>query len=88
MRGKGESQIRRWKDALANNAETILSKKRLPKLLELPYRAKKDQAEGITIVARQGMRIGLMVIYDSVGKGRRVPPAGMRATLHELSLPP
>ena len=87
MRGKGESKVRRWNDALANNGEKILSKKQLPTLLNLPYRAKKDQAEGITIVARQGGRIWLMVIYDSVGKDRRVPPAGMRATLHELSLP-
>jgi len=88
MRGKGESQVRRWKDALASNTEKILSKKQLTKMLDLPSRAKKDQAEGITIVVRQGRRLWLMVIYDSVGKGRRVPPAGMRATLHELSLPP
>ena len=57
-------------------------------LLDLPNRAKKDHAEGITIVARRDGRIWLMVIYDSVDKHRRVPPAGMRATLHELSLPP
>ena len=88
MRGKGESQVRRWKDALATNGEQMLRGKQLPTLLDVPYRAKKDHAEGITIVARQDGRIWLMVIYDSVGKDRRVPPAGMRATVHELSLPP
>ena len=87
MRGKGESQVRRWKGALANNGEKMISKKQLPKLLDLPSRAKKDQAEGITIVARRDGHIWLLVIYDSVDKARRVPPAGMRATLHELSLP-
>ena len=88
MRGKGASQVRRWKDALARNGESILSAKQLPTLLELPYRSKKDHAEGITPLARRSGRIWLLVIYDSVGKERRVPPAGMRATLHELSLPP
>ena len=87
MRGKGKSQIRRWKGALAKNGEQMLGDKQLPTLLDLPNRAKKDQAEGITIVARIDGRIWLMVIYDSVDEKRRVPPAGMRATLHELPLP-
>ena len=87
MRGKGKSQVRRWKGALAKNGEQMLSEKQLSTLLDLPNRAKKDQAEGITIVARKDGRIWLMVIYDSVDKKRRVPPAGMRATLHELALP-
>ena len=88
MRGKGASQVRRWKGALAKNGEMILSEKQLPTLLKLPYRSKKDHAEGITPLARKSGRIWLLVIYDSVGKDRRVPPAGMRATLHELSLSP
>jgi uncharacterized protein DUF3616 len=86
MRGKGTSQVRRWKDALAKNGEQMLSEKQLPTLLDLPYRANKDHAEGITIVARKDGRIWLMVTYDSVRKDRHVPPARMRATLHELSL--
>jgi hypothetical protein len=86
MRGKGASQVRRWKDALANNGEQMLREKQLPTLLDLPYRAKKDHAEGITVVARKDSRLWLLVIYDSVGKDRRVPPAGTRATVHELSL--
>jgi len=86
MRGKGTSQVRRWKGALANNGEQMLREKQLPTLLDLPYRAKKDHAEGITVVARKDGRLWLMVIYDSVGKDRRVPPAGTRATVHELSL--
>ena len=88
MRGKGASQVRRWKDALAKSGENIVSEQQLPTLLDLPYRAKKDHAEGITVVARKDGRIWLMVIYDSVGKDRSVRHAGMRATLHELSLSP
>jgi len=88
MRGKGASQVRRWKDALAKNGEAILSEKQLPTLLDLRYRAKKDHAEGITVLARKSGRMWLMVLYDSVGKDRRIPPAGMRATLHELPLSP
>ena len=88
MRGKGTSQVRQWKDALAKNGERMLSEKHLPTLLDLPYREKKDHAEGITIVGREDGRVWLMVIYDSAGKDRRVPPAGMRATVHELALSP
>ena len=64
----------------------MLSKQQLPTLLDLPYGAKKDHAEGITVVARKDGRIWLMVICDSVEMDRRVSPGGMRATLHEMSL--
>jgi len=87
MRGRGRSEVRRWKDALASDGEQLLHDEQLPMLLEFPYRRKKDHAEGITVIARKGRRLWLMVIYDSAGKDRRVPPAGMRATIHELSLP-
>jgi hypothetical protein len=66
----------------------MLGGKHLPTLLELPYREKKDHAEGIAIVGRKDRRVLLMVIYDSAGKDRRVPPAGTRATIHELALAP
>ncbi len=88
MRGKGTTQVRQWKDAIANRGERLLRGKQLPTLLELPYREKKDHAEAMTIVRREDHRLWLLVIYDSAAKDRRVPPAGMRATLHELSLPP
>ena len=56
-------------------------------MLELPYREKKDHAEGITIVGQRGNRVTLMVLYDSAGKDRRLPPAAMWATVHVLTLP-
>jgi hypothetical protein len=86
MRGKGTSQVRRWKNALAQNREHMLREAHLPRLLELPYHEKKDHAEGITILGRKDRRLWLMVIYDSVGKDRRLPPAAMRATAHLLTL--
>lgn len=86
MRGKGPSQVRRWKDALATTGERMLRDEQLPTLLDLPYRAKKDHAEAITVVARRTDRVWLLVIYDAAAKERRVPPAGMRATLHEIPL--
>ena len=66
----------------------MLSAKHLPTLLELKYREKKDHAEGITILGLDDRGIWLMVIYDSAGADRRVPPAGARATIHKLSLSP
>jgi hypothetical protein len=86
MRGKGTSQVRRWKNALAQNREHMLRGAHLPTLLELPYREKKDHAEGITILGRNDDRLWLMVIYDSVRKDRRLRPAAMRATAHLLTL--
>jgi Protein of unknown function (DUF3616) len=85
MRGKGTSQVRQWKDAIANKGERMLSEKHLPTLLDLPYREKKNHAEGIAVVSLKDHRVYLMVIYDSAGKDRRAPPAGTRATVHELS---
>jgi len=85
MRGKGTAEVRQWKNALANKGERMLKQKELPTLLELPYREKKDHAEGMAIIGRKDRRIWLMVIYDSAVKHRRVPPAGMPATIHELS---
>jgi Protein of unknown function (DUF3616) len=86
MRGKGTAQVRQWHDALASKGERMLNEEQLPTLLELPYREKKDHAEGIAVIGRKEHRIWLMVIYDSAGKGRRVAPAGTMATVHELSL--
>ncbi len=86
MRGKGTSQVRRWKNALAQNREQMLREARLPTLLELPYREKKDHAEGIAILGQKGHRLWLIVIYDSVRKDRRLAPAAMRATVHPLLL--
>ena len=88
MRGKGTAQVRQWKDALATRGERMLRQKNLPTLLDLPYREKKNHAEGMTIIGRDDHRVWLMVIYDSAGKDRHVPPAGMRGTIHELPLSP
>ena len=87
MRGKGKAQVRLWKNALAIRQESMRQQKDLPKLLELPYREKKDHAEGITIVAQRGNRVTLLVLYDSASKDRRLPPAAMWATVHGLTLP-
>ena len=86
MRGKGECHVRQWKGALAVKRDSITGQRELPKLLELPYREKKNHAEGITIVGRHGTRVLLMAIYDSVGKDARAGRAAMWATLHTLVL--
>ncbi len=50
------------------------------------YHAKKDHAEGIAVLVHEGQRVLVMVIYDSADATRRLPPAAMNATLHELAL--
>ncbi len=64
----------------------MLDKEDLPTLLELPYGAKRDHPEGLTVIGRRGRRAAVLVIYDSAGKGRRVAPAGTRASVHAVSL--
>lgn len=87
MRGKGKAQVRRWKNALATRRESMLPQEHLPKLLELPYREKKDHAEGITIIGQRDNRVTLMVLYDSADEDRQPGPAAMWATVHTLALP-
>ena len=88
MRGKGTSEVRRWRGVLGQNRDTLLTGKQLPTLLELPYAEKRDHAEGIALLRREGRRVSLMVIYDSVRNDRRLRPAAMRASVHALSLSP
>ena len=88
MRGKGTTKLRLWPDALATRSERMLDHRQLPTLLELPYHAKKDHAEGITVLARAGSRALVMVLYDSADATRRLPPAAMNATVHDLALAP
>ena len=87
MRGKGTAKIRCWTNALADRGERLLHGHELPALLELPYRAKKDHAEGIAVLAHRDGRLLVMVIYDSADHDRVLPPAAMKATVHALALP-
>jgi hypothetical protein len=48
MRGKGASQVRRWKGALAKNGEDDTEREAIADVAEIAYRSKKDHAEGIT----------------------------------------
>jgi len=87
LRGKGTATVRLWRNALSARGPQLLRDDRLPTLLELPYRAKKDHPEAIAVVAAEGRRVRVMVICDSADDARRVPPAGLRADLHDLQLP-
>ena len=86
MRGKGKAHVRRWKNALAANGDSMIKSSKLPKLLELPYPEKKNHPEGITIVGQRGKRVLLMATYDSAEKDGRLRRAAMWATLHTLDL--
>jgi len=86
MRGKGEATVRVWKDALRARAESLVRRDRLASILTLPYREKKDHAEGMTLLARRGARASLLILYDSAAGRRRVAPAAMTAELHAVTL--
>jgi len=40
----------------------------------------------MTVLARRNRRALLLLIYDSAGPRRKVPPTGTRADLHDISL--
>ena len=87
MRGKGKAHVRRWKNAIAAKDDSMVGRRKLPKLLELPYQEKKNHPEGMTIVAQRGKRVLLLVTYDSAERDARLGPAAMWTTLHTLELP-
>jgi hypothetical protein len=87
MRGKGEATVRVWKSALRARADSLVERERLAVVLELPYRQKKDHAEGMTLLARRGDLASLLILYDSASRKRRVAPAAMTAELHAVTLP-
>lgn len=87
MRGKGASRVRVWKNALSVKRETIVRGEQMPTLLELPYREKKNHAEGIAVLGRKRANVALLVVYDSAERDPRVPPAAMTAVLHSLTMP-
>ena len=85
-RGKGKAHVHRWKDALAVKRDSMIERRELPKLLELPYGETKNHPEGITVVGQRRNRLLLMVIYESVDKDERAGRSAMWATLHTLAL--
>lgn len=86
MRGKGASTVRRWARALDARSSSLVRRARLPTLLELPYRERKDHAEGMALVAWRDRRATLLVLHDSASRGRRIAPATLAGTLHTVSL--
>jgi hypothetical protein len=86
MRGKGQSQVRVWKNATAAKGESLVKGRQLPLLLDLPYHEKKNHAEGVALLGRDAKRIDLLVIYDSASKDKRLASGGMRATVHQIPL--
>ena len=86
MRGKGKATVRVWKGALRARDDSLVKRDRLPELLELPYHRKRDHAEGMTLLARRGDLVSLLILYDSASRKRRVAPAAMTAGLHSVKL--
>ena len=88
MRGKGEATVRVWQGRLrARGDRASYAASGSPTLLELPYREKKDHAEGIAVLGpRSRSCVALLMLYDSASRKRRVAPAAMTAELHTVTL--
>ena len=85
MRGDGLSRVVRWRNALATNAERVVSRERLEVLLTLPYDDVHDHAEGLGLMERlPNGALKLLVVYDSAANTRRVGRASIVADMFTL----
>jgi hypothetical protein len=87
MRGRGKATVRAWPGALRARTDSLVARERLPVLLELPYRQHKDHAEGMTLLARRGDVVSLLILFDSASRRRRVATATLAVDLHAVQLP-
>jgi Protein of unknown function (DUF3616) len=78
----------RWKDALQSDADSLVSRRSLQVLFQVPFGqgpdAGKDHAEGITLFSDSESSFSLLVVYDSPSQERIVGPGSVRADLLEI----
>ncbi|MDX6694839.1 MAG: hypothetical protein QOF02_2442 [Blastocatellia bacterium] len=80
----GPSTLYRWRGATAAAEETLVRGERLERVLEIPFGAGNDHAEGIAIVPGTEQPRQLLVVYDNPGGDRKAGPGEVRADVFEL----
>jgi hypothetical protein len=78
--------IYRWKKALDSTADSLTPNDELVKVVTVPFKDKKDHAEGLSIVTRSPLSV--LVTYDSPHKTRfdGVDESGVSADIFAVSL--
>ena len=81
----GPVRVLRWRRGTAAKAETMVSGDRLERVLDVPYGAGSDHAEGLTLFSwGRGSPDSILVVYDSASKARRVGASGVAADVFRL----
>jgi hypothetical protein len=78
--------IYRWKKALQSTAESLTPSDDLVKVVTVPFKEKKDHAEGLSIVTRSPLSV--LVSYDSPHMSRfdGADESGVSADIFDVSL--
>ena len=81
----GPVVLYRWPGALAAGAPTVVPGDRLERVLDLPYGADEDHAEGICwLPGADGDGKELFVVYDSPAAGRLQDRTAIEADVFRL----
>jgi len=80
----GPVTVHLWPGGAVTSHEQIVRRDRLPKVLDLPYGAGTDHAEGLALLGGHGEPERLLVVYDSPGPNRRLPDGNVLADLFAL----
>jgi hypothetical protein len=82
----GPAAVYRWRGGAnpPGDEDTVVFKERIEKILDVPYGAGEDHAEGMTIRRTQGGRRSLLVVYDSPSAARLKGDASFLADAFDL----
>ncbi|UEM04346.1 DUF3616 domain-containing protein [Skermanella rosea] len=81
----GPVVLYRWHDAWNQREETVIPRTRLERVMDIPYGAGFDHAEGATLFDRPGEPPAVLVVYDNPGRERLdADGAGVAADLFPL----
>jgi hypothetical protein len=85
----GPVVLYRWRGAWNQREETVIPRDRLERVMDIPYGAGIDHAEGATLFDRPGEPAAVLVVYDNPSPERLAPDgAGVAADVFPLPKKP
>jgi hypothetical protein len=82
----GPVKVFRWRGGAAPREESFVFAEDLPVVLDVPFGAGTDHAEGMTLFTPDGGEArSLLLVYDAASKARRKGTNGVDADLFALA---